>query len=180
MKILTPNNTSYNLDKVPELVDDIQYCVLDTNNKQNIDFFFIPLIFMETFNAPSMVMEIGPYTVQMPIDWSILVIEKELGQCEMIPLTSINDRGFEALVINPLTARMTESYEIKIVNVFQEVKWYFPKLKHGHIMTAPLTETPNSPSVFFAKEINQIPDHYWYRRFFIMAKPQYKFKSNVI
>jgi len=158
MKILTPNNTSYNLDKVPELVDDIQYCVLDTNNRQNIDFFFIPLIFMETFNAPSMVMEIGPYTVQMPIDWSIMVIEKELGQCEMIPLTSINDRGFEALVINPLTARMTESYEIKIVNVFQEVKWYFPKLKHGHIITAPLLDTPNSPSVFFAKEINQIPD----------------------
>jgi hypothetical protein len=158
MKVLTTENFSYNLDKVPETADEIQYCVLDTNNKNNIDFFFIPLIFMETFNAPSMVMEVGPYTVQMPIDWSVMVIEKELGQCEMVPLTSINDRGFEALVINPLTNKMTESHEIKIVNVFQDVKWYFPKLKNGHIITVPTSNGPNPPCLFFAKETNQIPD----------------------
>lgn len=158
MKILKTDNTPFNLDKVPETGDDIQYCVLDTNNNKNIDFFFIPLIFMETFNAPSMVMEVGQYTVQMPIDWSVMIIEKEMGQCEMVPLTSINDRGFEAMVINPLTANMTQSYEIKIVNVFQDVKWYFPKLKHGHIMSVPVADTPNPPCLFFAKEINQIPD----------------------
>lgn len=158
MKVLTTENISYNLDKVPESADEIQYCVLDTNNKNNIDFFFIPLIFMETFNAPSMVMEVGPYTVQMPIDWSVMIIEKELGQCEMVPLTSINDRGFEALVINPLTYKMTESYEIKIVNVFQDVKWYFPKLKNGHIVTVPVDNSPNPPCLFFAKDTNQIPD----------------------
>jgi len=158
MKVLTTENISYNLDKVPESADEIQYCVLDTNNKNNIDFFFIPLIFMETFNAPSMVMEVGPYTVQMPIDWSVMIIEKELGQCEMVPLTSINDRGFEALVINPLTYKMTESHEIKIVNVFQDVKWYFPKLKNGHIVTVPVDNSPNPPCLFFAKDTNQIPD----------------------
>ena len=158
MKILTTHNISYNLNKVPELVDDLQYCVLDTTNKKNIDFFFIPLIFMETFNAPSMVMEVGEHTIQMPIDWSVMVIEKELGQCEMVPLTSINDRGFEAMVINPLTVNMAESHEIKIVNIFQDVKWYFPKLKHGHIMSVPLNDRPNPPCMFFAKEINQIPD----------------------
>ena len=70
-------NKSYNLNKVPELVDDLQYCVLDTTNKNNIDFFFIPLIFLESFSAPSMILEIGKKTVQMPIDWSIMIIEKE-------------------------------------------------------------------------------------------------------
>ncbi len=158
MKILKTDNVPFNLDKVPETGDDIQYCVLDTNNNKNIDFFFIPLIFMETFNAPSMVMEVGEHTIQMPIDWSVMVIEKELGQCEMVPLTSINDRGFEAMVINPLTVNMAESHEIKIVNIFQDVKWYFPKLKHGHIMSVPLNDRPNPPCMFFAKEINQIPD----------------------
>ena len=62
MKILTTHNISYNLNKVPELVDDLQYCVLDTTNKKNIDFFFIPLIFLESFNAPSMVLEVGEHT----------------------------------------------------------------------------------------------------------------------
>ena len=103
MKILKTDNTPFNLYKVPETGDDIQYCVLDTNNNKNIDFFFIPLIFMETFNAPSMVMEVGEHTIQMPIDWSVMVIEKELGLCEMVPFTSINDRGFEAMVITNRT-----------------------------------------------------------------------------
>mgnify|MGYP000403623192 CR=1 FL=1 len=122
MKILKTDNTPFNLDKVPETGDDIQYCVLDTNNNKNIDFFFIPLIFMETFNAPSMVMEVGEHTIQMPIDWSVMVIEKELGQCEMVPLTSINDRGFEAFVYNPFSGYTHDFKEVKIVNVFHKKK----------------------------------------------------------
>jgi len=158
MKILTTDNNYYNLNRVPEQGDDIQYCVLDTTNTKNIDFFFIPLIFMETFNAPSMIMEVGPYSVQMPIDYSILVIERELGQCEMVPLTSLNDRGFEALVINPLTSKIVDSHEIKIVNVFQDVRWYMPKLKHGHLLAVPVEEKKQPQCLFFAKDINQIPD----------------------
>lgn len=158
MKILTPDNHSYNLNKVPELVDDLQYCVLDTTNPKNIDFFFIPLIFLESFNAPSMVLEIKGVNIQMPIDWSIMIIERELGQCEMVPLTSLNDRGFEALVINPLTSKIVNSHEIKIVNVFQDVRWYMPKLKHGHLLTVPVENKREPQCLFFAKDINQIPD----------------------
>ena len=62
MKILTTDNNYYNLDKIPEDGEDIQYCVLDTTNSKNIDFFFIPLIFMETFNACLL------YTSQSPRD----------------------------------------------------------------------------------------------------------------
>ena len=55
---------------------------------------------------------------------------------------------------------MIQSKEVKIINVFQEVKWYFPKLKHGHIIAVPLSDKPNSPCVFFAKDTNQIPDQF--------------------
>ena len=44
--------------------------------------------------------------------------------------------------------------------MFQEVKWYFPKLKHGHIIAVPLNDKPNPPCVFLAKETNQIPDSF--------------------
>ena len=53
---------------------------------------------------------------------------------------------------------MTESYEIKIVNVFQEVKWYFPKLKHGHLLVTPIENRKVPKSVLFVKEANKIPD----------------------
>ena len=47
---------------------------------------------------------------------------------------------------------------IEIVNVYQEVKWYFPKLKFGHILAVPLGETHNSPCAYFVKDTNKIPD----------------------
>ena len=76
----------------------------------------------------------------------------------MVPLTSLNDRGFEAFVHNPFSGYTHEFKEVKIVNVFQEVKWYFPKLKNGHVLTMPIKAGSKPSCVFFAKELNQIPD----------------------
>ena len=160
MNILTVDNNTYNLNAVPTIVEDLQYCVLDCTNPKALDYFYIPLIFLESFNAPAVILDIGGQQIEMPMDWSILVGEKELGICEMVPLTSLNDRGFEVLTINPLTHKMIQAQEVKIVNVFQEVKWYFPKLKHGHIIAVPLNDSLNPPCVFFAKDTNQIPDSF--------------------
>ena len=68
MKILTENNRAYDLDKIPNEVEDIRYCVLDYSDSKNPDYFFIPLIFLESFYAPAVVLKIGEYTVQMPLD----------------------------------------------------------------------------------------------------------------
>ena len=51
-----------------------------------------------------------------------------------------------------------KSAEVKVVNVFQEVKWYFPKLKFGHIISVPLGDGENPDCLYFAKDINQLPD----------------------
>ena len=158
MNILTVENVTYDLNAVPNEVDDLQYCVLDCTNPKALDYFFIPLIFLESFNAPAVILDIGGQQIEMPMDWSILVGEKELGICEMVPLTSLNDRGFEAFVHNPFSGYTHEFQEVKIVNVIQEVKWYFPKLKNGHILTAPIKAGNKPNCVFFAKELNQIPD----------------------
>ena len=37
MKILTVENDSYELDTVPEQIDDIRYCVLDATDKEDVD-----------------------------------------------------------------------------------------------------------------------------------------------
>ena len=158
MNILTVDNVTYDLNAVPNEIDDLQYCVLDCGNPKSLDYFFIPLIFLESFNAPAVILDIGGQQVEMPMDWSIMIGEKELGMCEMVPLTSLNDRGFECFVHNPFSGYTHEFKEVKIVNVFQEVKWYFPKLKNGHILTMPMRAGEKPSCIFFAKELNQIPD----------------------
>ena len=44
MNILTVDNNTYNLNAVPNEVEDLQYCVLDCTNPKVLDYFYIPLI----------------------------------------------------------------------------------------------------------------------------------------
>ena len=157
MRILTLDNECFNLDDLPETIeDDVRFSVLDNSDPKNPDFFFVPLIFLESFSAPAMVLDIGGKEVTMPVDWSIAVGCSESGMdLEVLPLTSINDRGFEAFLFNPLKSFKTEFAEIKIVNFYTDVKWYFPKMKNGQLLSVPITEGKNPLCAFFVKDISR-------------------------
>lgn len=157
-KILTVENQTYDLDFVPEEIEDIRYCVLDYSDAKNADYIFVPLVFLESFNAPAAVLKIGNRQVKIPLDWSLITCDPMIGEPEVLPVTSLNDRGFKAFVFNPITGFLPSFEEIEIVNVYQEVKWYFPKLKYGHILAIPLTDADNSPCAYFVKETNKVPD----------------------
>ena len=91
----------------------------------------------------------------MPVDWQILIGEHDLGDLEVVPLTSINDRGFSAFSFNPRTSFRPSFYKVEIVDIYQDVKWYFPKLKPGQMLAIPLTEGANPECVYFVKDISR-------------------------
>jgi hypothetical protein len=139
-----------------EIEDDIRFSVLDNSDPKNPDFFFVPLIFIESFNAPAMVLEINGHEVTMPIDWSIAVGDSDCGNdLEVLPLTSINDRGFESFLFNPLSSFKHEFGSIKVVNFYNDVKWYFPKMRNGQLLSVPITEGPEPLCAFFVKDISR-------------------------
>ena len=48
MKILTVENKTYTLEKIPEYVDDsLRFAVLDNSNPSDPDYFYIPLIMLQ-------------------------------------------------------------------------------------------------------------------------------------
>ena len=157
MRILTLENKCFNLDDLPETIeDDVRFSVLDNSDPKNPDFFFVPLIFLESFSAPAMVLDIGGHEVTMPVDWSVAVGCSESGNdLEILPLTSINDRGFEAFLFNPLTSFKTDFAEIKIVNFYTDVKWYFPKMKNGQLLSVPIREGKKPLCAYFVKDISR-------------------------
>lgn len=155
MKILTAENTPYEMNELPEYVEDLRFCVLDNSNPKDPDYYFIPLIFLETFNDPALVLKIGKYTIKMPYNWQLLIGEPDFGDLEVIPLTRLNDRSFKAFSFNPLTSKIPSYEHIQILDVYQDVKWYFPKLRNGQILAVPLTEGKNPPCVYFVKEISK-------------------------
>tara|TARA_Y100001970_G_scaffold294371_1_gene451992 strand:+ start:6799 stop:7302 length:504 start_codon:yes stop_codon:yes gene_type:complete len=154
MQILTLDNTTYPLNSVPDEVDDnMRFSVLDNSDSDNPDFFFIPLIFLESFSSPAVVMEIGQHKIQMPIDWHVVIGDKEVGDLEVVPITSLNDRGFDCFCYNPVSDVRPDFAPINITNVFSEIKWYFPKLRPGQILAIPLESGDKPRCAFFVKDI---------------------------
>ena len=157
MNILTLENRSFNLNTVPEEVDDsVRFSVLDNSNPQDPDFFFIPLIFLESFSSPAVVLEINDNQITMPLDWCLAVGCSQAGSdLEVLPLTSLNQRGFEAYLFNPLTSSKPKFGKIEIVNFYNDVKWYFPKMKNGQLLSVPISDNENPPCAFFVKDISR-------------------------
>ena len=68
MRILTLENETFLLNKLPEHVsDDMCFSVLDNSNPKEPDFFFIPLIYIESFSSPAVVLDIGGNELIMPL-----------------------------------------------------------------------------------------------------------------
>lgn len=157
MRILTLEDRCFELDNLPEQIDDdIRFAVLDNSSPKEPDFFFMPLIFLESFSAPAMVLNIGGHEITMPVDWSIAVGCSESGNdLEVLPLTSLNDRGFEAFLFNPLSGYKAEFKEIEIVNFYTDVKWFFPKMKAGQLLSVPLTDNYKPLCAYFVKDITR-------------------------
>ena len=155
MNILTVENRTFNLNNLPdELEDEIRFAVLDNSNPTEPDFFFPSLVFLESFNSPAIVLKIGDSEVTLPIDWCIAVGDGS-SDCdvEIIPLTSLNDRGFDALCINPISSFRLEFKPIQIVNFYNDVKWYFPKMKTGQLLSVPLSNKLKPECIFVIRDI---------------------------
>ena len=157
MRILTLENKPYSLSKIPNSVEEtIRFAVLDNSNTQDPDFFFNPLLFLESFNSPAVVLSIGSEEVVMPLDWCVAVGCSDAGSdLEVLPLTSLNNRGFEAFLFNPLTGSYPQYRPIEIVNFYNDVKWFFPKMKNGQLLSVPITDGEDPLCAYFVKDISK-------------------------
>jgi hypothetical protein len=143
------------MNEIPDEVEDLRFAILDNSDPKNPDYFFIPLIFLESFNSPALVLNIGGNLIKMPVDWQVLIGEPDIGDLEVIPLTSINDRGFSVFAFNPISSFKPEFFKIEIVDIYQDVKWYFPKLKPGQMLAVPLETVDKPLCAYFVKDISR-------------------------
>lgn len=158
MRILTVENTFYELDDIPDVVDDLRFGILDYSNPKNVDYYFIPLMFLESFYAPAAVLSVGKHQINVPLDWSIVICDPEIGEPEVMSLMSLNDRGYTAFGTNPISGFTPEYLDVSITNIYNDVKWYAPKLKNGHLLCIPLSDGPKPTCILLVKEANKIPE----------------------
>ena len=51
MKILTLENSAYDIDCVPNEIEDIRYCVFDAGDTEFQDYYWLPLNFPRKFSC---------------------------------------------------------------------------------------------------------------------------------
>jgi hypothetical protein len=149
---------AYDLNQLPEKIDDLRYCVLDYSDNQNVDYYWPPLVFLDIFSSPCADIRVGPYNIQMPLDWSVVVGDKHGGDLEVMRLIDLNDKDFEVFAFNPINGFMPNFLKFEIVNVFADVRWCFPKLKNGHFLAVPLENKSKPLCALFIKEVGKNAD----------------------
>jgi len=155
MKIHTLDDTAYELNELPEKINDMQFAIFDNSNPKDADYFFVPLIFLESFTSPALVLKIADKVIKMPMDWNVLIGEEETGDLEAIPLTSINNRNFKVFEFNALSSFKADFLPIEVIDVYNEVEWYNPKLKNGQYLAVPIEEGENPRVIYFIKEVSR-------------------------
>ncbi len=156
MNILTNENVPFSTNNV-NLEVEVSFGVMDYSDPKNVDYHFVHLLYLETFNISSIDLRIGNHRVKMPSDWSIVIGDKHSGEIETILLSQINDREFDAFVFNPITGFYPQFLDIEIINIFPDVKWNIPRLIYGHLLAVPLNDKPNPPCAYFVKDVNKLP-----------------------
>ena len=155
MRILTLENTPYDLETLPDEIDDLRFAILDNSTPANVDYYFIPLIFLESFSSPALVLKIGDKKIKMPVDWQILIGEQEHGDLETLPLSSLNDRGFHSFSFNPLSSYSPGFLSIEILDIYPDVTWYAPRLRNGQFLCVPIDEGEKPRCIYFVKDISR-------------------------
>ena len=166
MRILTEKNNTFDLNQIPDQVDDLRFCVLDYSDQNDVDYFFNPLIYLESFNSPCVVIKIGSHNIQMPLDWSVLIGDIDSGDLEIMPLVYLNDKDFDVFTYNPINGYMPKYSKFQVVNIWPDVKWYFPKLKNGTFLAVPLEEKEEPLCAFFIKDTSKVPEAIDIRKLF--------------
>lgn len=151
MVILTVENCAYDLNYAMDESKDIYFSILDNTKPTQPDFFFNKLILLECFNSPAIVLNIGGHPVSMPLDWLMLSGDPEsYSDLELITLTSLNERGIEAFVYNPISDYRHDFLPVEILTVYQNIKWFFPRLSANKLLTVPISKGDEPDCVYFA------------------------------
>ena len=157
MRILTLDNRGIRLDDLPEtLEEEVHFAILDNRNTLEPDFYFEPLAFMESFNSAAIVLRIGENEITLPSDWKIAIGDSVTGNdLEILPVTSIYKRNFEAFVYNPLTSFRPEFSHVEMINIYHDLTWFCPRMHSNQLLVIPLTGDDKPPCIFAGRDVSK-------------------------
>lgn len=135
MQILNEYNRAINTDQITDH-SETYYCFLDLVKPKAPDYRFEPLVFVETYQAASAVLEIGPYTVVLPFKWSILITD--MDQAEVVPIEDLDGADFKVFCINPINGYIPKTLPVRVVELHKNATWTCPPMNKNKMLVVPI------------------------------------------
>jgi hypothetical protein len=158
LRILLPENIGKEIDLIDSSAPPESYAVLDYSTQDDVDFRFMPLYFGDSFSRPAASLKIGPYRLQVPLDWSVVIADSQFGILEVLEISKLNDRDFETFIFNPISGYAASFLDIVLEDTYPDVAWTTPKLRQGHFLAIPLTKEHRPPCAYFIRETTRMTD----------------------
>lgn len=164
MKLLTVDKQILNLSDIGEMdeVPRTQFTVVDLGSDANPlnepDILFPKLIYIEEYIGPALKCMVGDFNVILPLSWFTFIGEEEIGEVEIIPVTSVNARDFDVIVSDPINGFRHHFMPIRAIELYMEYDWVLPKLKNGQAVAMPINDDPDYPlCIYLSHSKSKIP-----------------------
>lgn len=165
MKILTVENEIIDLCDIDEFSDipRTQFTIIDMGSdaiksEEVPDIRFPKLVYIEEYTGPALKCMIGEYSTILPLSWFMFIGEEDIGDVEIVPITTINARSFSTVVSDPIRGFRHHFMEVRPVDLYMEYEWVMPKLKNGQAVAVPINDDPDNPlCIYLSHSKSKIP-----------------------
>ena len=144
MRILTPEGEAFDVSK---LNGKQHFTILDVSDADNIDYRCAVVNWTHEYEWPAIELQIGPYRLEVPLNWRILTGDSNEGELELVDIEQIPNFDYDAFVLNPFKSFMPKFMPVHIVNSYGNsmTMWSLPKLQKKQIMAVPLGQPSEWP-----------------------------------
>jgi len=159
MIILTEENKPFNIQTNLNLLKErrIMFSVYDCSVKNNYDFFFLPLIYLESFKTDVAILKFNDNFLYIPINYRIMIGEKDYDKIENISIFESFSGIFYAVCLNPLNCYTLDFLKIEIVSILNDVNWLFPKVKNYNYIVYPIENKYSPKCIIVANDTVKLP-----------------------
>ena len=61
----------------------------------------------------------------------------------------------KVFLFNPMASFKADWAEVKVINYYNDVKWFFPKVKNGQLLAVPLEDKKEPLCAYFIKDVTR-------------------------
>lgn len=153
MRVLTPENTSFDLNLVNESTDNT-FSLLDCEKK---DWFFSKFFMFQEFTAPSVCLKIDKkFSVELPLNWQILTGDPDSGELSITSVEQLSMFEHYVLALNPLSSFFPTYHSVEVINIYSHhSSWFVPRLMKKQLLSIVVNDMyikQNSPVCVFCSD----------------------------